>query len=302
MQPDSYTAIEDWLEAIDVNVLSAAATTSDIALQVNDGDLPPLTPLRLPKPTEVVEETSPTDTSFSATTIFDTPVHEPPHVNHEPSSDCDLLDAFSDNTTVYNDYDKKAVTEEQDESDSATISDAATAAPEAITPSEAITLSTDINEVSSPPPDTATTSSRVYEKEERVRIVSVTSCLQCIHLHLPCSRTYPYCMRCARNGHAALCLLHRRRFASEFGRGGGPVLLKVKGEEEEVWKMKVQVKEAMDEKWAAEQEKKNWVMPSMLGERGGWQKRGVWVDEGEGYPGEGEGRVVLREMVVEMKE
>lgn len=290
MLPDSNTIIEGWLEAIDVSVLSTTALTSDIVLQVNDGDPPPTTPRQHRH--QVIEEASPTDTSFSATTIFDTPVHKPQHSNHGPSSDYDSLEIYSDNTPIYNEDDKEAVAEEQDTSDWA------------ITPDEANTVSTDTEETSSSPLGT-TISLQICEQKEMVRIVSLTSCLQCIHLHLPCSRTYPHCTRCARNGHVDVCLLHRRRFASEFGRGGGPVLLKVKGDkgdDGEVWKRKMELREVMNKEWAVKQERKNWVLPNPLGETSGWQKRGVWVDEGEGYPGEGEGRVVLRELVVELED
>lgn len=294
MQPEPYNTIEGWLEAIDVGVLSATAPAGDAIPQVNHSNPLLFTPRRQPNPNQIIEEVSPTDTSFSATTIFDTLVHKPLRYNHGPPSNCDSLDTYSDITTVYNEEDKESVAEERGASDWAIIVE------EVITPDEAISLDTDTGEASFSPSDT-TTSSKICEQEERVRIVSLTSCLQCIHLHLPCSRTYPCCTRCARNSRADLCLLHRRRFASEFGRGGGPVLLKVEGEDEELRKRKLELKQAMAEEWAVELEKKNWVLPSVLGEKGGWQKRGVWMDEGEGYLGEGEGRVVLRELVVELE-
>ncbi|USP78647.1 hypothetical protein yc1106_05921 [Curvularia clavata] len=232
MQPDSYTTIEGWLATIDVTVLSATAPASGLVLQVNAGGLPPDTPRQ--NPSQIYEEISPTDTSFSADTIFDTPVDKPPHFNYGPSSDCGSQDAYSDNTTLQSEYDKEAVEEEQNASDYAITLD------KAITPDDAVTLSTDTGDTSCSPLGT-TTSSQICEHEAR-------------------------------------------------------------GEDEGLWKKKMELREEMGQEWVAEQDRKNWVLPNPLGEASGWQKRGIWVHEGKGYPGEGEGRIVLRELVVVLED
>lgn len=76
--------------------------------------------------------------------------------------------------------------------------------------------------------------------------VFITSCYQCLLAGLPCSRTLPGCSRCKRAGCQHLCLLHRRKLLQEMVLGDGvgnrtPVLLKVKGEDGEVWERKVEL-------------------------------------------------------------
>lgn len=277
MQPQSFATIETWLEAIDVCALSDTETTPDIVPQVQDEVFLPCTPQWGSNKT--LDETSPTDTSFSATTIFDALLHEDPQSDYTQPSDCDPQDADCDTTTVYNEN-HGAVINRQD------------------LPERAVTLDTD--KTSSDQPDN-TDSSHICDQEEIVRLVSLTSCLQCILLHLPCSRTYSSCTRCVRNGYADFCLLHRRRFAFEHGEHRGPVLLKVRGEEKEVWKRKLEAREALWGEWVARQERRNWVLPSVLDLRGGWRRWSGWVEETEGFPGEGLGRVTWKELVVELE-
>jgi hypothetical protein len=76
------------------------------------------------------------------------------------------------------------------------------------------------------------------------RITQITSCLQCIHAGLPCSRTAPSCSRCKRNGQGDICLLYRRRFPEEIHESIAelcttPVLLKLDGEDEASWQGKL---------------------------------------------------------------
>lgn len=78
------------------------------------------------------------------------------------------------------------------------------------------------------------------------RLVWVTSCLQCTYAGLPCSRTPPACSRCKRAGYGDMCLLRRRKVCEERVRGDGvgnviPVLLRLKEEDEGVWERKVEL-------------------------------------------------------------
>lgn len=134
------------------------------------------------------------------------------------------------------------------------------------------------------------------------RAVSLTSCLQCTLADLPCSRTTPHCSRCVRNGHAATCLLTRRLFPEEIAQAGSMdtrrrlVLLKVRGENEEAWAAKMELRDQLMEQWQMRQDRMNWVFPSLnggargLGGVKGRQKQWGW---------EGWGRVVYEVLFVD---
>lgn len=135
------------------------------------------------------------------------------------------------------------------------------------------------------------------------RVVNITSCLQCTLANLPCSRTTPCCTRCVRNGYGDTCLLTRRLFPEEIIQAGsaGPrrlVLLKVKGENDEVWATKMELKDRLLEQWQMQKDRKNWVFPSLdggMGERRGSNaelKKGDW---------EGVGRVVFKVLCVHVE-
>jgi hypothetical protein len=80
-----------------------------------------------------------------------------------------------------------------------------------------------------------------------------------------------------------------------------PTLLKVQGEDEGLWKRKVELAEELCEKWIAEQEKKNWVLPDICSPRGGWRARKYAAKkEKVSHPGEGIGRLSFRELYVDM--
>jgi len=80
-----------------------------------------------------------------------------------------------------------------------------------------------------------------------------------------------------------------------------PALLKVKGEDEAIWKRKVELAETLCKKWVAEQDKRNWVLPDVGSVRGGWGKRKGRVGmEKLGHPGEGIGRLAFRELFVDV--
>ncbi|KAI8941062.1 hypothetical protein NX059_002302 [Plenodomus lindquistii] len=137
------------------------------------------------------------------------------------------------------------------------------------------------------------------------RAVNITSCLQCTHSHLPCSRTPPSCTRCVRNGKPDLCLLTRRLFPEEMVQSehhdevGHVVLLKIMGEDEELWRRKINVREKLMREWQEKQDRRNWVLPSWGAEQRG-RKEGE-QGRGMGRRGwEGNGRVTYRELCVDL--
>jgi hypothetical protein len=75
----------------------------------------------------------------------------------------------------------------------------------------------------------------------------------------------------------------------------------VKGEDNEIRKRKVELASELCEKWSAEQDKKNWVLPSIDTPRGGWRaaKNSVRIKK-MSHPGEGIGRLSFCELFVDM--
>lgn len=83
-----------------------------------------------------------------------------------------------------------------------------------------------------------------------LQLVFVTSCYQCLLAGLPCSRTLPCCTRCKRSGRGHLCLMHRRKLRHEMIPGDviwntTPVLLKLEGENQNIWEKKVELSGAV---------------------------------------------------------
>lgn len=130
-------------------------------------------------------------------------------------------------------------------------------------------------------------------------LVFITSCFQCLLAGLPCSRTLPACSRCKRFSYSDLCLLHRRKLLEECIPGDTvgnhtPVLIKTKGDDEELWERKTALLGELHQAWVEQEHKKNWVLPDMCGLRGNY-----WNDRrkvGPVHPGEGKGRLTCREL------
>ena len=185
---------------------------------------------------EYFDEISPTNTSFSSGSIFDTP--------QSPANGC-IEDVFGDDIP-----DKVPIdncTYRPDEEDDlawpqAHISIDQFDAESHVSydpPSEVTEESTDIAEIS-------TAVAIPHIDADKPRPTWLTSCTQCIHADLPCSREAPACSRCGRKGQAALCLLHRRPYPEEILKSDASwsttlILLRLRDEDEEVWKEKLRL-------------------------------------------------------------
>lgn len=201
----------------------------------------PATPRRQSTPT-YEDDLSPTNTSFSDNSIFDPsdakrdPWFDDPFADDVP----DLAPADNDGQTVISKVrwlsaDLAAPPVEIDRSDNT--SDLLVEPPTELAHDE----QHEADSVAS----TCTTAVNVRADPDDPRIARITSCAQCIVANLPCSRTYPCCTRCKRNGHAKLCLLHRMRFLEELDEDKLlsctiPVLLKVKNEDEAILQQKIE--------------------------------------------------------------
>ncbi|KAF2680674.1 hypothetical protein K458DRAFT_407154 [Lentithecium fluviatile CBS 122367] len=134
----------------------------------------------------------------------------------------------------------------------------------------------------------------------------ITSCLQCTLAGLQCSRTPPTCSRCKRNGHGEMCLLQRRRRRHEMEVGNStlnrtPVLLKLKGCDEEVVRRKEGLKKEMIQTWLDQECRKNWVLPINDGKLGAWKT--AQLCSPKVHPGESLGRITFaRLQLLEEKE
>lgn len=224
--------IENWLNALE----SSDFKTDEITTKVTaKGQIHPTTPPR--RATVACDEASPTDTCFSGPSVFDPGLHKKPKNNQR--------DDFSD-TTITDNHGPDAESRSYGEFE------------QAIGP---LPPNLDITHIS--PDDKLainTTITGPIHNASEPRLVWITSCLQCTLENLPCSRTHPSCTRCQRNGHAATCLLYRRCFAFEAGDPNGPsgpVLLKVKGEDEDMWKRKLDLARELWAGWCLRQERRN---------------------------------------------
>ncbi|KAF2176792.1 hypothetical protein K469DRAFT_397417 [Zopfia rhizophila CBS 207.26] len=130
---------------------------------------------------------------------------------------------------------------------------------------------------------------------EQPRLVWITSCLQCTLAQLPCSRTLPACSRCMRAGCGNQCLMHRRklneeRIPGDVVRNMVPVLLKVKGDDVEVWERKMALCDELLQTWQFDLDRNNWVLPINNRQKGSYLTHGNKAHTLQLHPGEGFGR------------
>jgi hypothetical protein len=257
----------------------------------------PATPVRSRETFLNFDEVSPTDTSFSYDTIFDTPEIKEAGERY--------LDDVSDTSTTTIDEvgpDWSSREEQMQEHEEKEY---------IVTPSDALSSHSAGNHNSICPPS-STLSIPVSPDDEQLaqppcdrtkpRLVWITSCLQCTLVGLPCSRTPPSCSRCARKGDGDICLLRRRKMAEERVRGDRTrnrvgVLLKIKGQDEVVWGRKKTLEQELTEAWRESQGRKNWVLP-MNGVKGDYWRYGSGGVMGKRDIGEGMGRQTFAEMVL----
>lgn len=301
--------VKGWLEEAHIDDLETGGNGSHEDKRIIESGLQPVTPPPRPQTVpRVRDEISPTDTSFSGRSIFDAPLHKKPF-HGSPSPGVQIADDESDTTGDGEGEWEPTLTKERTLGPE---EDRTFEGPARIPISSPDTLNfqdplsyTDIQR----PPKSADAASQALTHDSNLpRVVWLTSCLQCTLAHLPCSRTYPSCSRCQRTGKPDLCLLHRRCFAFEaldpsmLDKCRKPILLKVKGEDEAIWQGKVNLAKELREKWEADQEVKNWVMPAIESERGGWKKKHSFRTAlgRDSHPGEGYGRMSYTELVVDL--
>lgn len=232
--------IAGWLN--DLDITDADEDESEIdGSKTQDNRHTPNTPQRQPYVCEASEDISPTNTSFSGTSVFDSPLRKysrPEHANHSYNQ---IREDESDITSVDGEAWEQDEKNKQVEDVQNTHSNVAHANGVSSTTSSLTSTTSSVSTTSVLDPNHLTPSITQHDPKTP-RTVWLASCLQCTLANLPCSRTPPSCTRCARKGQAELCLLQRRLFAEEILRVGCtyrvPILLKMKGESEGVWKRK----------------------------------------------------------------
>ncbi|EDU40632.1 hypothetical protein PtrSN002B_007591 [Pyrenophora tritici-repentis] len=313
-ETEDFDCIKGWLGKLDIDGLRTDLSDSDKKKTAFKSRLQPVTPNRRPHTVlGVHEEISPTDTSFSGHSIFDTPFrnklkHRSPSIRLQiPNDDSDTSDSEGEwESTPIKERTLTPKAESVPEDPAAIESSHIPASSSADL--NAYDPSVDLGVHGPHQPAEPTNQLLTYEPDTP-RIVWLTSCLQCTLADLPCSRTHPSCSRCQRTGNPEFCLLHRRSFASEAldpsksEKCRSPILLKVQGEDETSWKRKVELSKELRQKWLADQDKKNWVMPPIESPAGGWkkQRRFQTISGGDIHSGEGSGRVSYKELVVDLE-
>ncbi|CAG5187801.1 uncharacterized protein ALTATR162_LOCUS11793 [Alternaria atra] len=299
--------IEGWLGKLEIKGHETDEGKGNENAQDERAILGLRTPKRQPNSHATLDETSPTYTSFSGQSIFDVPLRR--NLFGSPTPKCEIRDDDSDTTRINSD-DWTLVQEKEHALERPVPPNFSLlpSAPSASLDSCGLASDVSIGEVT-PVPGLKGKPALLTQVSNEPRPVWITSCLQCTIAGLPCSRTYPYCSRCQRSGRAEECLLHRRCFVSEApnstevaGRKA-PLLLKVVGEDDGLWKRKVELAEELCEKWVRGQDKKNWVLPDINSRRRGWRTRkdGIKKDK-TSHPGEGIGRLSFRELFVDMND
>jgi hypothetical protein len=302
--------IAGWLEELSISSDDSNRRENDESVEEQSESFEPTTPpRRASTPLTAYEEVSPTDTSFSGHSIFDAPTRKNLRCG-SPTSKYQIRDDTSDITSVGDDVEWGLSVKEQhlvQPPPAPNFARRASSPPTSVVSYDPSSNAEEdeANVSSEPAPDAGFP---LYDPIDP-RLVWITSCLQCTLANLPCSRTHPACSRCKRKGCADDCLLHRRSFAIEAldpEKCKVPILLKVRGDEEETWQRKLGLAEDLRKEWVAEQEKDNWVMPDIGSPRVTLKER-VQVLQGARvrkkgilHPGEGMGRISYKVLVVDL--
>lgn len=227
----------------------------------------PRTPPRRRSHTEV--SFSPTTTSFSIGSIFDTSIRQPPHRSDSPGVDQQTYGNKSDS-------DDTSITREDQEE-----------VKDSPRKSTALQIENDIclSDAANDNPITTPLSDADNHEAPRTRRVALTSCLQCLLAYLPCSRTLPACSRCIRNARSP-CLLHRLPFLNEQvlpaarSAVGRSALVKMPGESEDAWVVRNEEEGRLMAVWRERVDRGNWVLPVWGEVDGGMGKRQSVESEG----------------------
>ncbi|KAH7359720.1 hypothetical protein BKA66DRAFT_574013 [Pyrenochaeta sp. MPI-SDFR-AT-0127] len=271
---DTPDRVAAWLNEVAIN------SSQDSPHHLNDCEYPNLSRL------------SPTDTSTSGPSIFDSPSHKT-DLQRGRTSDKTIHEDFSDVTSIQDDESPTSAKAERSYQFATT----------------EVTQDYTIEDNGHLDDDAGVLDAAIYSQASlnhgpnEPRMVWITSCLQCTLADLPCSRTPPACSRCKRKGAGKTCLLQRRFFIEEIEISAGaqrhlPILLKLKSDNEDVWRRKLGLAEELRQKWLEEQDRKNWVLPDMHTPRSGYPivGRGVRV----AHPGEGRSEAGRRELYLDL--
>lgn len=292
---DDEDRISSWLRDAALNEDGEDADELSKAMTIG-----PTTPPRRPLLQEYYDEVSPTNTTFSNNSTFDTP---------HSAVDGWIEDIFGDDVPDKVPIDDRTCCPNEERSlkrphTNVDIDHFDTESRVSYDPPSEVTA--DLEEETSLA-ETSTAIAISHVEPEKPRPTWLTSCTQCIHADLPCSRKAPACSRCRRKGQAALCLLHRRPYPEEILRSDASwsstlILLRLKDEDEGIWKEKLRLndkvssraarrsvtdKEKLQETWRSEVDHKNWVLPSVDSPRGDFRSNRTRVMKA--YPGEGIG-------------
>ncbi|KAJ4379246.1 hypothetical protein N0V86_005291 [Didymella sp. IMI 355093] len=236
------------------------------------------------------EEISPTNTSFSEDSIFDTPGFSgsgwyDDDVFHDDDPDAVPADDLRWCSIEKERLSYAATTPAHVDADSWEADSHASYDP----PSEA---ADDLQKASKVQEEVSSAAAEPTLDSDKPRPTFLTSCIQCIHADLPCSRKAPACSRCKRKGQAALCLLHRRLYPEEIKKSDATwyttlVLLKLRGEDNDMWKEKLKLANKLRDLHLGEQSHRNWTLPPVDSPRGDFRTHGTKVPKT--YPSEGKG-------------
>jgi hypothetical protein len=278
---DEMERVTEWL-----SMLTSKGETIKVEMEKVD---PIMTPRRQYVQQQQYEEASPTNTRFSGTSIFDKAHRYEGLVDPSPQ-DC-FRDIVSDVTSLTGDDCPDTPCKRPHKS---------IFKPDSLQAASLNSYDPDSEIEGQHIPEAYTPYPR---KPNHTHLVTILSCMQCTLLSLPCSRTTPACTRCIRSAAPSTCLLLRRPFIGEIetssmGSCPVPVLLKLRNEDPETWKQKMQVRKALVEQWQRRLNRANWVLPRIDKEKRGNYRVGGYVPL-QPHLGEGWGRIRYEQLIVD---
>ena len=239
--------IAGWLMDLHIDGSDEDVSEIDNNSKTQKENAEPATPPRKGSTHEAHDELSPTDTSFSGPSVFDSPLRNHGQPGRLGLVDNKIRDELSDITSTSGNECSPCQKKEQSLDGRGSLHSAAHPSIQSasiVSYKPPTGIDEEFEEVSNPIPSLDLKT----RDPSQPRLVWVASCLQCTLAGLSCSRTTPACSRCKRKGNADVCLLQRRWFLEEIAQSIGPtytlpILLKLKSEDEEIWRKKLDLAE-----------------------------------------------------------